>query len=149
MPPSDSPKSPKPCEAGTGSTTAFPSNSKVPQAEILSATRHIFLCPGPDCCPLEKGEALWNLLKEECRSLPVRVLRTQAACLRICTGGPWLVIYPEGIWYGEMDSEKLRRILREHVRDGRPVAEYIATTMPNLCRSHPEPAGKPEGSAHP
>jgi (2Fe-2S) ferredoxin len=59
-------------------------------------------------------------------------MRTKAACLRICHEGPWLVVYPEGIWYGRLDGERLRRILQEHVVEGRPVTEWIATRMPNL-----------------
>ena len=110
----------------------FPPDAKIPLEEITRATRHVFLCAGPDCCDPSEGEALWNLLKAEIRKLSVPVLRTKAACLRICKSGPWLVVYPDGIWYGDIDPHKLGRILREHVEGGRPVREWIAAEMPNL-----------------
>ena len=77
---------------------------------------------------------MWDLLKAETRRLSVPVLRTKAACLRICKGGPWLVVYPDGIWYGQLDADKLGRILKEHIEGGRPVREWIAANMPNLAK---------------
>jgi (2Fe-2S) ferredoxin len=112
--------------------SAFPSDAKIPLEEISRATKHLFLCVGPDCCDSSEGEALWDVLKAETRKLSVPVLRTKAACLRICKSGPWLVVYPDGIWYGGLDANKLRRILKEHIEEGRPVREWIAAEMPNL-----------------
>lgn len=71
---------------------------------------------------------LWDLLKSETRRLSVPAMRTKAACLRICKDGPWLVVYPDGIWYGQLTAERLRRILKEHIEDGRPVQEWIAAS---------------------
>lgn len=113
-------------------TPNFPSGAKLSVGEIEKAAKHLFLCTGPDCCEPSKGEALWEVLKAESRSLQTPVLRTKAACLRICTGGPWLVIYPDGIWYGQLSPDKLRRILKEHVEQGRPIREWIAAEMPAL-----------------
>jgi (2Fe-2S) ferredoxin len=117
----------------------FPENSKLPLAEIQKATRHVFLCIGPDCCDSSRHEALWDLLKAETRRLSVPALRTKAACLRICTDGPWMVVYPDGIWYGRLNAARLRRILHEHLERGRPVKEWVAATMPCLprCREWP------------
>jgi (2Fe-2S) ferredoxin len=112
--------------------SAFPSDAKIPIEEITRATRHLFLCAGPDCCDPVEGDALWNVLKAETRKLSVPVLRTKAACLRVCKAGPWLVVYPDGIWYGNLDANKLRRVLKEHIEEGRPVRELIAAYMPNL-----------------
>jgi (2Fe-2S) ferredoxin len=112
----------------------YPSDAKMPLGEITNATRHLFLCVGPDCCDSAVGEALWSVLKAEIRKISVPVLRTKAACLRICRGGPWLVVYPDGIWYGALNAEKLRRILKEHIEEGAPVRQWIAAEMPNLAK---------------
>jgi (2Fe-2S) ferredoxin len=112
----------------------FPSGSKIPASEISGATRHLFLCVGPECCDPAEHAGLWDLLKAETRKLPVSVLRTKAACLRICKDGPWLVVYPDGIWYGQVTPERMRRILREHIIDGQPVKEWISAEMPCLKR---------------
>ena len=56
---------------------------------------------------------------------PVRVKRGVTACLGVCYGGPLLVVYPDGIWYHSVDETVLRRIVDEHLGEGRPVQEYI------------------------
>ena len=97
----------------------------IAKAGIAGAQRHIFLCIGPDCCATSEGEALWEHVKKRVHESGVRVMRTKAACFRICTGGPWMVIYPDGIWYGNMTPGRFDRILQEHILCGNPVREWI------------------------
>ena len=95
------------------------------KAGLASAGRHLFICLGPDCCVPEEGEKLWAFVKQRVRETGLRAMRTKAACFRICTGGPWLVVYPEGVWYGAVTPERFERILREHLLGGQPVTEWI------------------------
>ena len=103
-------------------------------AKLEGSTRHLFLCLGPDCAPLAEGQVVWDFLKRRCAELKLPVMRTKAGCLRVCVGGPWLLVYPEGTWYGAMTAERCERILQEHVLAGQPVAEWAARTQP-LCGS--------------
>jgi (2Fe-2S) ferredoxin len=98
--------------------------------QIDAARRHVFLCVGPDCCATADGLATWETLKARLKDLGIPALRTKAACLRICSGGPWLVIYPDGIWYGAVTPERCDRIIREHLVADRPIIEWIAKTHP-------------------
>ena len=92
--------------------------------------RHAFLCIGPDCCAAATGNASWQALKAIIKAHDLPILRTKAACLRVCTGGPWLVVYPEGTWYGEVTPERLTRIADEHLRAGQPIIEWVSHTQP-------------------
>lgn len=117
-------------------SAGYPDRAKIPRSEIERAQRHLFLCLGPDCCDASASAPLWDYLKARCRSLKIPVLRTKAACLRVCSGGPWLVVYPEGTWYGELTGERLERILVEHIEQGRPVAEWVAAEE-RFCSGKP------------
>jgi (2Fe-2S) ferredoxin len=97
---------------------------------LTSARRHVFLCVGPDCCATNAGLETWDVLKRWIKELDLPVLRTKAACLRICQGGPWLLVYPEGVWYGGVTRERCERIAKEHLRDGRVVSEWVAAQHP-------------------
>lgn len=51
------------------------------------------------------------------------VLRSKVDCLRICEQGCIAVVYPEGTWYAALDTDKLDRIIDEHLIGGAPVVE--------------------------
>ena len=103
-----------------------PVQKRLAKAGIPTAQRHLFVCLGPDCCDTaSEGEPLWKHIKASLRQAGVKVMRTKAGCFRICAGGPWVVIYPEGIWYGNVTRERFDRILRQHLLDGQPVREWI------------------------
>jgi (2Fe-2S) ferredoxin len=92
------------------------------------------------------GAATWERLKALVRERgledPARpegiVLRTKADCLRICAGGPILLIWPEGIWYGGVTPERIERIVTEHLIKGRTIDAWIVRRTP-LSAAPPVP----------
>ena len=110
-----------------------PLTAAVAKLELGRNTRHVFLCVGGKCAATENQLASWDYLKTRLRELCAQgliggLLRTKADCLRVCTGGPIMVIYPEGTWYAGLDLEKLDRVIDEHLIGGRPVAELVFAT---------------------
>jgi (2Fe-2S) ferredoxin len=102
----------------------------IQRSGIDLSQKHLFLCLGPDCCQAEEGQKRWEELKGLCQTISVRVMRTKAGCFRICSGGPWLLIYPDGVWYGGVTAERLKKILQEHVAEGRVIEEWVVRKNP-------------------
>lgn len=107
------------------------------QVGVPEARRHLFLCVGPDCCRTEDGLRTWEHLKSTLAECTVPTLRTKAACLRLCHDGPWLVVYPEGVWYSQVTPERFDRIRREHLEGGTPVHEWVRAVNPLASERSP------------
>ena len=105
-------------------------------APMPQVAHHLLLCATPTkalCCDPAVGAASWDTLKRLVRDLGLEdpgrpqgvVLRTKADCLRICSDGPILLLWPEGIVYGGVTPERIERIVHEHVIGGRPIEAWI------------------------
>ena len=91
---------------------------------------HVLVCVGGFCSPDRRGRELYALLpelldREDLLFGPRRVKRGETPCLGVCAGGPIVVVYPEGIWYGCVTPALLERIVVQHLRDGNPVEEAV------------------------
>ncbi|MBA3466798.1 MAG: (2Fe-2S) ferredoxin domain-containing protein [Gemmatimonadaceae bacterium] len=99
-----------------------------PQMEPYA--RHVIVCTGGFCSPGHRGRELYSLLaqllqREDLLFGPRRIKRGETPCLGVCSDGPVMVVYPEGVWYARVTPRLLERIVVEHLRDGRVVDEAV------------------------
>jgi (2Fe-2S) ferredoxin len=98
--------------------------------EMTPYSRHVLVCTGSFCSPEQRGRELYTLLaellqRENLLFGPNRVKRGETPCLGVCSDGPIVVVYPDGIWYANVSPQLLERIVVEHLKHGVPVADAI------------------------
>jgi (2Fe-2S) ferredoxin len=105
--------------------------------KIGTYTRHVLLCIGEACCSKEAGELAWTALKDQLKerglslsSCPTACYRTKVGCLRVCMGGPILVVYPEGNWYCSMTADRIPEFIERQLVQGEPIEEWIFAKNP-------------------
>jgi (2Fe-2S) ferredoxin len=113
-------------------------------------TQHIFVCgnqrqPGHPrgCCDPTGANALRNALKAavKSRDLGPTVRVNSAGCLDQCECGPTVVVYPEAIWYGNVQLDDVPRIVEETVCNGLVLEDLlIPNAMLNTKGRGPNPA---------
>ena len=96
---------------------------------------HVIVCQGTSCT--EKGQ---GLPARELRTalfdsgLQHRVRVSRVTCLNLCSLSPNAVVYGAapvpgapggGAWYCGLTPSKVRRVVEEHLRDGRPVTDLL------------------------
>lgn len=98
--------------------------------KLMDYKRHILVCIGNRCTENGEGQALYDELKKKLKTSglndgELRVKRSRITCFGTCKSGPLLCVQPDGVWYYDITSEKLDRIITEHFLEGNPVTEYI------------------------
>lgn len=92
--------------------------------------KHVFIClnerPAGDkrgCCKSKGSEEILKTMKEELqkRGLKGKIRINKAGCLDQCSKGVSMVVYPEGVWYGQVTQTDVTEIIESHLIGNKPV----------------------------
>jgi (2Fe-2S) ferredoxin len=93
----------------------------------LPFKQHILICTGPRC----GGERGSERIRQEFRkqfvrqSLPASVKDTPCICFGLCSYGPNVIIYPDGVVYSGVKPQDVAEIVREHLLHGRVIERLL------------------------
>ncbi|MCS7262597.1 MAG: ferredoxin [Aquificaceae bacterium] len=99
--------------------------------------RHLFVCvnqrpPGHPMgsCTDKGGREIYSKLMEKIQMDPelfMSTVVTPTGCLGPCGMGATLVVYPEGVWYGNVKPSDVEDIVQSHLKGGQPVERLVVS----------------------
>ena len=95
--------------------------------EVKSDYKYTVLVCGGTGCTSSHSPEIVSKLKEEIKANgienDVQVILT--GCFGLCALGPIMIVYPEGCFYSMVNMDEIPRIVKEHLKEGNPVKEYL------------------------
>ncbi|MBN2531117.1 MAG: (2Fe-2S) ferredoxin domain-containing protein [Deltaproteobacteria bacterium] len=98
-------------------------------------THHIFVCgsfrtsgePKGICHKKGSLDLLGYIENEVIDRSMDGILVSSTGCLKVCDRGPALVVYPQNVWYGGVDSEDVVDEILDALEDGEVAEKYLIT----------------------
>jgi (2Fe-2S) ferredoxin len=61
----------------------------------------------------------------QARNLLEKIALTNTGCMGPCNLGPSVLVYPEGVMYGNLKKDDVKTIIDQHLIGGEPVASLM------------------------
>lgn len=94
--------------------------------------KHVFICTyGPYCWFDGDTDSLFRRLKRRVADAGLRdtIRINRSGCLNQCGHGPMIVVYPEAVWYGNVQPDDVDEIFEQHLCLNQPV-ERLRLQLP-------------------
>ena len=114
-------------------------------APVITAPirHHVFVCTGKSCSAVDSAEVKAaferELLSRELlfgkekkgKNPKGKVLVTECSSVGFCAIGAAVMVYPDGIWYGQVRASDVPEIVEEHLINGRVVERLALLKVPS------------------
>ncbi len=101
--------------------------------------RHVFVCLNtrPEdnpkgSCGQKGSQAIYDALRDrvKARGFRQRIIVSRTTCLKHCSRGVTVAVYPDNVWYGGVTEADLDEICAAHLEGGRPVERLVMPDIP-------------------
>jgi (2Fe-2S) ferredoxin len=84
------------------------------------------------CCSARGGLDVYHRFKDEVKARGLRdeVLVTRTGCLKHCSRGTTVAVWPDNVWYGHVTADDAAEILAAAVEGGEPVERLLMPPGP-------------------
>jgi (2Fe-2S) ferredoxin len=105
--------------------------------------RQVFVCNGKSCSAVGSADVKAAFVRElEAKNLRFgkeskgrnpngTVLLTDCGSIGFCALGTAVLIYPEGVWYGQVCENDVKEIVEKHIENGEIVKRLAIVDMQN------------------
>ena len=103
--------------------------------------RHVFVCTGKSCSQVGAAEVKAEFEKileskgirqgkeSKGRNPMGEIVLTECGSVGFCSIGVAVLVYPEGVWYGQVQAEDVAEIVEEHLEKGNVVERLALIEM--------------------
>jgi len=117
---------------------------------------HIFVCTGKSCSAVDSAEvksaferellARGMLFGKEKKGKNPKgsVLVTECTSVGFCAIGAAVMVYPDGIWYGQVRAADVPELVEEHILNGRVVRRLALLKVPSEGNQGSPPSSSTE-----
>ena len=114
---------------------------KLPPVMKAPIKRHVFVCNGKSCSQVGSAEVkaeferilenkgLRQGKESKGRNPMGEIVLTDCGSVGFCSIGVAVLVYPEGIWYGQVQAEDVPEIIEEHLEKGNVVERLALIEM--------------------
>jgi (2Fe-2S) ferredoxin len=115
--------------------------SLIEKAPVVMAPleRHVFVCTGKSCSAND-SEAVMDEFREilakrgllygKKGSPSGTVILTTCGSIGLCKVGPAVLVYPDGVWYFNVQPKDVPEIVEQHLIQNKPVERLLARRLP-------------------
>jgi (2Fe-2S) ferredoxin len=78
-------------------------------------------------CHKKGSTAFLPYIENEILDRGMDAMVSSTGCLKVCDRGPAMVVYPENIWYGKLESEDDIDAILDAIEDGEVAEDFVIT----------------------
>ena len=106
-------------------------------------SHHVFVCTGKSCLARDSA-AVRDAFEYELKQRGIlfgkeakgknpkgSIIVTECASVGFCSIGPTVLIYPDGVWYAQVQPNDVAEIIQEHLVNGRVVERLALMRVPS------------------